>query len=67
MQNEKEVKVRCFKCKCGKARLLAVITDKGFTRLQKKEHRQLVDAGCDVETISLAQAREMKLCFDCKL
>ena len=64
-----EVKVKMFKCKCGKARMLSVIRPDGkpFSKDIIKEHRELLDAGCDVETITLEQARKKELCFKCKL
>jgi len=54
---EQEIKVRRFKCKCGKS----------FSKEQKKEHAALVNAGCDVDTITLEEAKAAKMCFDCKL
>ena len=64
-----DIKVRMFKCKCGKARMLSVIRPNGkdFSKDVKKEHRSLLEAGCDVETITLTEAREKELCFECKL
>jgi len=66
---EPEILVKRFKCKCGKARLLCVIDPNGapFSKESLKEQINLVKAGCDVETISLDQARESELCFTCKL
>jgi hypothetical protein len=66
---EEDVKVRVFKCKCGKARMLSVINPNGepFSKEVKKEHRKLVDAGCDVSTMSLEDARKQDMCFTCKL
>jgi hypothetical protein len=49
--------------------MLSVIDPNGkpFTKEQKKEHRALLEAGCDVETIPLEEAREKELCFECEL
>ena len=65
---EKDVKVRLFKCLCGKARYLAVIDpDRPFSKESKKTQRELMYAGCEVVTISLNEAREADMCFTCKL
>ena len=64
---DKNPKVRHFKCLCGKSRLLTVITKKGFTKDQLKEQGELIAAGCDMETISVEEARKKEFCFKCKL
>ena len=65
----KDVKVKMFKCKCDKARMLSVIEPDGtpFSKDILKKHVLLVKSGCDVTTISLKEARKIDLCFDCKL
>ena len=67
--NTEEIKVKMFKCKCGKARMLSVIDPSGkpFSVATKKEHAQLLNAGCDVITITLEKARKTEICFDCKI
>lgn len=47
--------------------MLSVVTEEGFSKDVKREQRVLLDAGCDVETITLTQARKQELCFTCKL
>jgi hypothetical protein len=66
---KENIQVKNFICKCGKARLLSVIdpTGKSFSKEQKKTHRELLYAGCDVATISLEEARLTEMCFECKL
>lgn len=66
-EEERNTKVRLFKCLCGKARMVSVIRPEGFSKETKKEHASLVEAGCDVETISLEEARNQDFCFDCIL
>jgi hypothetical protein len=63
------IKVKMFKCRCGKARMLSVISPEGkpFSKDTVKEHKLLFNAGCDVTTISLTDARKMELCFTCVL
>jgi len=61
------VMVRNFKCKCGKSRLLSVITETPFDKDRLKEHAALIHAGCDVETITLEVAREKEICTTCIL
>jgi hypothetical protein len=62
-----EIKIQMFKCKCGKARLLRVIDDNPLSKEDKKEQLALLNAGCEVSIISLDEARNAELCFDCKL
>lgn len=64
-----DIKVRMFKCKCGKARMLSVIDPSGkpFSKESMKEQRKLLEAGCDVETITLEESRKKDLCFKCEL
>jgi len=67
---KKDIKVRHFKCLCGKTRMLSVIDPDGkpFDKEIQKEHSLLVKAGCDVETITLEDANKKKdWCFECKL
>ena len=66
---EENIKVKKFVCKCGKARMLSVIDPNGrpLTKDQIKDHTALFKAGCDIQTISLEEARNTELCFDCKL
>lgn len=65
---EDEIKVRRFKCLCGKSRMLSVIdADNPPSKQEKKEQSELVASGCDVDTITLDEARKEDLCFSCKL
>lgn len=61
------VMVRNFKCKCGKARLLTVIDGLPLSKEQKIEQSYLIEKGCDVETITLEDARKKEMCFQCEL
>jgi len=63
-----EIKERNFKCKCGKSRLLSVISPDGkpLSKEQKKNQLELIEAGCEVEIIDIEDAREKELCFSCK-
>lgn len=67
--DENSIQVKRFKCKCGKARLLAVIDPEGkpFSKAAMKEQVNMLKANLEVDTISLKEAREQELCFDCKL
>jgi hypothetical protein len=64
-----DIKVRNFKCKCGKSRLLSVIEpgNAPLSKEQKKAQMELVEAGCEVEIISLEKARESEMCFSCEI
>ena len=62
-----EIKVKMFKCICGKARLLRVIDNTPLSKEDKKEQLTLLNAGCEVSIISLEEARNAELCFACKL
>lgn len=66
---EDNIKARRVKCTCGKTRMVSVIDPDGapFDKETKKEHAKLVNAGCDIDTISLQEAREVEMCFTCKL
>jgi hypothetical protein len=66
---DKDIKVKMFKCKCGKARMLSVIDPDGkpFSKEILKEQVSLLKAGCDVVTISLEEAKNIEMCFSCKL
>ena len=50
-----DIKVRMFKCKCGKARMLSVIRPNGkdFSKDVKKEHRALLEAGLMLKLLPL--------------
>lgn len=66
--SEKDIKVRVFKCICGKARLVSVIDpNRKISKESKKEQSELVQAGCEVVNVDLETARKMELCFTCKL
>lgn len=64
-----DIKVRNFKCKCGKSRLLSVIAPDSnpLSKEQKKQQMELIEAGCEVEIIGIEVARNKELCFSCKI
>lgn len=66
---EEGIQVKRFKCICGKSRLHAVIdpTGKPFSKESMKSQVELLKLGCDVETVTLEKARELEMCFECKL
>lgn len=68
MNTTEEPKVKRFKCLCGKTRMLSVLdlNHKKRPEVIKREN-ELIDAGCEVDTLTLAEARKVDLCFDCKL
>lgn len=62
-----EVKVKNFKCVCGKARMLSVIEPgKKPSKALMKEQLELLET-CEVVIISLEEARKTEMCFTCKL
>lgn len=67
--DEKDIQVKRFKCKCGKARMLTVIDPEGkpLSKVALKQQMELLKANLEVDIISLPEAREQELCFDCKL
>jgi hypothetical protein len=65
---EEQVLVRRVKCRCGKSRLLAVVDpDNGLDKSSAKDIAKLVKLGLDVDTITLEEARNAELCFECKI
>jgi hypothetical protein len=67
--SEQEIKVRNFKCLCGKSRMLSVIDPNGkpFSKESLKQQGELMMAGLDFEVIPLAEAQKKNLCFECEL
>jgi hypothetical protein len=68
MESQK-IKVKRHICLCGKTRMISVIDPRGseFTPEQIEEHEQLEKAGCEVEVITLEEARAAEFCFDCDI
>lgn len=63
-----DIKVRRFKCLCGKTRMVTAIQkDKPFTKSALKSMYELEKAGCEMDIISLEEARKVEFCFECKL
>lgn len=62
-----EVKVKMFKCVCGKARMLSVIEpNRKISKALMKEQIELSNV-CETKIITLEEARKTELCFTCKL
>lgn len=64
---KEEVKVKMFKCTCGKARMLSVIVPgRKMSKDLMKEQIELLET-CEVVILSLEEARKTELCCTCKL